>query len=331
MNLESVRELKQSLVRSQVQPLAVHPERVAVRAMAARAVAGVDDVQRSMALGIAPQTAKDYRLAVRIQSRAVEEGPEMERIRAAAKGEVDVRYVGRIVKQAALPLRKRRRPLVVGCSIGHFRITAGTLGCFVTTKSGERRILSNNHVLADENLGKKGDAIIQQGRLDGGKRPQATVGALDRFIRLNKKAPNLVDAALATLRAAIEFEAARLAKLGSITGVSSAALSKGMKVHKVGRTTATTSGRVTAFELDNVVVGYDLGNIRFDNQIEIEGAGDGPFSMGGDSGSLIVDEDLAALALLFAGGDVGGSNGKGLTYGNPIGEVFDRLGVTLLT
>jgi len=30
------------------------------------------------------------------------------------------------------------------------------------------------------------------------------------------------------------------------------------------------------FELDNVVVGYDIGNLRFDNQIEIEGADDGP-------------------------------------------------------
>jgi hypothetical protein len=221
--------------------------------------------------------------------------------------------------------------LIVGCSIGHFRITAGTLGCFVTTKSGERRILSNNHVLADENLGKKGDAVIQQGRIDGGKRPKDVIGALDKFIRLNKASANLVDAATATIRAAIDIEAANLAGLGKIKGVSGVALSEGMKVHKVGRTTATTAGKVTAFELDHVVVAYDLGNLSFDNQIEIEGEGNDSFSMGGDSGSLIVDEDLAALALLFAGGDVGGTNGKGLTYGNPIGEVLARLGVELLT
>jgi hypothetical protein len=30
--------------------------------------------------------------------------------------------------------------------------------------------------------------------------------------------------------------------------------------------------------LENVVVDHDLGNIRFDNQIEIEGAEDGPLS-----------------------------------------------------
>jgi hypothetical protein len=91
-----------------------------------------------------------------------------------------------------------------------------------------------------------------------------------------------------------------------------------------------TRGRVTAFELDNVVVGYDLGNLRFDNQIEIEGAGDEAFSAGGDSGSLIVVADSReAIALLFAGGDVGGSNGKGLTYANPLRTVLDKLKIDL--
>jgi hypothetical protein len=47
-------------------------------------------------------------------------------------------------------------------------------------------------------------------------------------------------------------------------------------------------------------------------------------------GSLIVDADSRlAVALLFAGGDVGGSNGKGLTYANPIHAVLDALGIDL--
>ena len=36
-----------------------------------------------------------------------------------------------------------------------------------------------------------------------------------------------------------------------------------------------------------------------------------------------------AAALLFAGGDQGGSNGKGLTFANPITAVFDQLKVAL--
>lgn len=330
MNLDSVRELKQSLLKAQVQPLAAKPAKLAAMAAPARAVKEVDPIPRSVALGVAQGLGNDFKLAVRIQNRALEDAPALERIRKAAKGEVDERFIGRVVKRAS-SLQKRRRPLVIGCSIGHFRITAGTLGCFVTTKSGETRILSNNHVLADENLGKKGDAVIQPGQLDGGKRPADTVGALDRFVRLKKTTANLVDCALATIRDGIEIDETTLAGVGRLQGLSSVDVVKGTQVHKVGRTTGTTHGRVTAFELDNVVVTYDLGNLRFDDQIEIEGAGTKAFSDGGDSGSLIVDEDLQGLALLFAGGDVGGSNGKGLTYANPIGTVLSALKVDLLT
>ena len=44
-------------------------------------------------------------------------------------------------------------------------------------------------------------------------------------------------------------------------------------VFKIGRTTGATGGRVTAFDLDNVIVNYDSGNLRFDGQLEIEGVG----------------------------------------------------------
>jgi hypothetical protein len=104
---------------------------------------------------------------------------------------------------------------------------------------------------------------------------------------------------------------------------------KGDRVAKLGRTTGVTYGRVTAFELDNVVIRYDIGNLRFDNQIEIEGAGSLPFSDGGDSGSLIVTTDKRGVALLFAGGDQGGANGQGLTYASPLHDVLDALDVDL--
>jgi hypothetical protein len=70
--------------------------------------------------------------------------------------------------------------------------------------------------------------------------------------------------------------------------------------------------------------------VSFDNQVEVEGSGTRSFSDAGDSGSLIVDDELKAAALLFAGGDHGGSNGKGLTYGNPIHTVLSALKVELV-
>lgn len=93
---------------------------------------------------------------------------------------------------------------------------------------------------------------------------------------------------------------------------------------------ASTITARSAFGLDNVVVGFDLGELRFDNQIEIEGADDGPFSDGGDSGSLIVGRDKRAVALLFAGSDQGGANGQGLTYANPLRAVPEAIEVDLL-
>ena len=51
---------------------------------------------------------------------------------------------------------------------------------------------------------------------------------------------------------------------------------------------------------------------------------------GGDSGSVIVvAQTREAIALLFAGGDVGGSNGKGLTYAHPLRTVLDKLKIDL--
>ena len=78
------------------------------------------------------------------------------------------------------------------------------------------------------------------------------------------------------------------------------------------------------------MVMYDMGVIRLDQQIEIEGQGSPPLGQGGDSGSLIVDHEVRGIGLLFAAGDQGGSNGHGLTYANPLRTVLDELTVTLV-
>jgi hypothetical protein len=332
MQIDSVRELKALTMKQQVKPLLLRESRFSALALAARPVSEVDHTQRTFAVGIAPKGNNNYHLAVRIQSRALENSAQVDAIRKKAKDEVDVRYIGRVVKRAAPWNQSRQRPLLIGISIGHFRITAGTLGCFVKLRTtGDPRILSNNHVLADENRGKKGDAIIQPGQYDKGTKGKDTVGALDSFVKLLTSGRNFVDCAIATVKAGIKFNPTKLTGIGDLKGVSASIPDIGSLVHKVGRTTDATKGHVTAFELDNVVVSYDIGNLRFDGQIEIEGAGEEPFSQGGDSGSLIVNDDMQAVALLFAGGDQGGANGKGLTFANPIARVFDELGIDLLS
>lgn len=82
--------------------------------------------------------------------------------------------------------RDRFRPVIPsGVSIGHFKITAGTLGVMVTDQqTGERFILSNNHVLANSNLAQVGDPILQPGPTDGGQNPADMVARLERFVPL---------------------------------------------------------------------------------------------------------------------------------------------------
>jgi len=113
--------------------------------------------------------------------------------------------------------------------------------------------------------------------------------------------------------------------IGKLAGFAQRRLDIGDEVHKVGRTTGVRHGRVTAFEVDDLVIDYETGSYTFDNQIEIEGQGDRSFDESGDSGSLIVNDDVEAVALLFAGSDHGGSNRHGLTFANPIGVVFSRM------
>ena len=324
MRLESVRELKRELDEPLHAWTGVPSRDAPVVSLPAGRAADLAPAQPGIALGVAPHRPGDFRLAVRVQHRDLLGGARLAAIERAAHGEVDVRYIGRVVKHEAGS--RRRRPLTVGASIGHFAITAGTLGAFVRLDGEERpRVLSNNHVLADENRGTPGDEVLQPGRIDGGRSGADRVGVLERFVALERGAVNEVDAALAVLDAGIAIDpeipgVGRVATLAPPEDVE--------RVLKLGRTTGLTRGAISAIEVDNVVVEFSAGTLRFDGQIEIAGSADGAFSQGGDSGSLIVaDGAPRAVGLLFAGSDQGGPGGFGVTFANPAGVVFDRLGI----
>jgi hypothetical protein len=332
MNLDSVRELKTALGATMVGSVQPEMAGFAGTTMPAQPLAAVATTPPSLALGVTRKGKREYALAVRVQRRGMETGPHIDAIRKQAKGEVDVRYIGRVVKRAGPPwYRRRTRPLKPGLSIGHFRVTAGTLGAFVRDrKSGATMLLSNNHVLANENRARRGDPILQPGAFDGGTRDADRVGRLARSVKLRKDVPNLLDAAVAHLDEGIKFNARTLTGLGRLAGLGDEFLDEGAAVSKLGRTTGATGGKVLTFELDYLIVHFDLGYLQFDGQVEIEGAGADPFSLGGDSGALVVDDARKAVALLFAGSDQGGSNGQGFTYATPIRKVLDALAVDLI-
>jgi len=76
----------------------------------------------------------------------------------------------------------KQRPVVPGCSVGHYAITAGTIGAVVEV-AGKIMLLSNNHVFADENAAHIGDDILQPGPHDGGKAADR-VGVLYNYVPL---------------------------------------------------------------------------------------------------------------------------------------------------
>jgi hypothetical protein len=238
-----------------------------------------------------------------------------------------------------LTFTTRVRPALPGFSIGHHDITAGTFGCLVRdvrrcccgvekdscccTPSreecrGDYLILSNNHVLAASNVGKSGDLILQPGAFDGGQFPADGIATLERFepIVFGGAGYNLVDAAVARPTFSRNVAAAIIG-VRIPSGVGQALL--GQRVIKAGRTTQVTTGRVLAVNATIVVGPYPGGFAQFRHQIVTTG-----MSAPGDSGSLLMDADLNAVGLLFAGS-------AEVTIHNHIANVETALGVRPVT
>jgi hypothetical protein len=220
-----------------------------------------------------------------------------------------------------LLLARRARPAEGGYSVGHYQITAGTIGTCVydilpggTTGSPPAHgigipprcyILSNNHVLADTNAAQIGDPILQPGPYDGGMDPTDRIATLTRWVPITLEPPtprnlhrNVVDAAIA--QGQFHDVDREIYWIGYVRGWRRKAnITVGTIVQKTGRTTNYTTGRITAVNA-TIDVGYGGGRVaRFLDQIVTTN-----ISAGGDSGSLVLTLDNVAVGLLFAGSSV---------------------------
>ena len=232
------------------------------------------------------------------------------------------------------PHRHKQRPAPCGISVGHYRITAGTLGALATGRSAPRNrrvlMLSNNHVLANSNGGRYGDSIIQPGRADGGQNPRDRVAILERYVPVNfSGGANYVDCATGwcwhqRVRREFIYRSGGGFRLFRVSSSPRAAF-RGMIVGKTGRTTQLKAGRVTDTSA-TIRVNFGGGRVAlYRDQLAIRGLS-GNFSAGGDSGSLIWtwDRSRRPVGLLFAGGG-------GVTFGNKIGRVLSALDIRLRT
>jgi hypothetical protein len=237
----------------------------------------------------------------------------------------------------AYPHRFKARPAPCGVSVGHFNITAGTIGALARGRSGVRRnrmlLLSNNHVLADVNAGPIGADIIQPGKFDGGINPRDRIGKLERFVPINFAAgsANYVDCATAWVNTSLVRKEFVYLVNGQPqyfrVNSQSVQAQVGMIVGKSGRTTQLTQGRITAVGV-TVNVNFGAGRVAtFRDQFSVVSTtSGGNFSQGGDSGSLIWSWNPARnpVGLLFAGGG-------GVTFGNRIDRVKQALDIDLIT
>ena len=217
----------------------------------------------------------------------------------------------------------RVRPAQPGCSVGfadpaNLSFTAGTFGALVKDANGAY-ILSNNHVLADENQIGAGSAIFQPGLLDDGNPGSDTIAQLKQFIPLTSAGPNKVDCAIAAVTSLSDVSNSIL-HIGPPKGIGDAQAD--MIVHKFGRATGYTVGRISSIDAD-VHVQFETGRFTFGGQIVVEGLDSQPFSDSGDSGALVLERGTnIAVGLLF-----GGSESHSLA--NHIGDVLSALSVTL--
>ncbi len=204
----------------------------------------------------------------------------------------------------ATSLTRRVRPAEGGYSVGHYRVTAGTLGtcCYDSSPfpatPAKFYILSNNHVLANSNVANIGDPILQPGRVDGGTYPRDVIARLSRYVPIRfwtstSKPINYVDAAVAEGK--LQDLDREIFWCGYIKKLYTAP-KVGDILQKCGRTTGFTTGRVTAINA-TVDVNYGAGRVaRFARQIVTT-----PMSAGGDSGSVVLHRNEEAVGLLFAG------------------------------
>jgi hypothetical protein len=301
-------------------------------ALVAAEEAGETSPAVSVGIGVRPG---GFVVAVRSESPADSVGQVVSELIARRAYEIDARVIGPVRKFETPPFRQRLRPLVPGASVSLDAGGTGTIATMVRRPGSELvEMLSNNHVLADENRAVIGAVVLQPGLVDGGTATDDVVGALTAFVPIEVDEVNLVDCAVAAIDESVAWSLATFDLYGGLTGVFELG-DEFPGVAKFGRTTGHTEGTVTAFELDNVRVQYDTGVVRFDGQIEVAGTEDASFSAPGDSGSLVVTaltdaSGAAAVGLLFAGSQTGGPSGLGLTYVNPIAAVLSALDVELV-
>jgi hypothetical protein len=214
---------------------------------------------------------------------------------------------------------------------------AGTLGALV--RVGDDLFgLSNNHVIGRCNYAEGGHPILAPGNIDINPNflvHPFTVGVFENSAPLLNGSPATVDVTnnldASLMRIVDDAKVSAMQGNHYPTPNKVGSLADGMHVKKVGRTTGYTegvvSGKIAGFQSIPYTVPelQQQFNVFFTEAWIVEGIG-GPFSDGGDSGSLVVGADEngepIAVGLVFAG------NGS-ITLVVPLDLILNHFGATI--
>jgi len=213
---------------------------------------------------------------------------------------------------------------------------AGTLGALVMLADGTICGLTNNHVTGGCNHTQRGMHILSPAPFDADPVHPAplAIGRHHSFVPLASGDPGQV--LMQELDAAI-FSIHELGRLTSMQGdgfydtpINVTAPVGGMLVKKVGRTTGITHGEIIGYFPTALGIPYQSDKFQsmvyFQNAWAIQSSNGDPFSLGGDSGSLVVTEDgQSAVGLIFAG-----ANNGSVSYMIPVQGALAAFGATLI-
>lgn len=214
---------------------------------------------------------------------------------------------------------------------------AGTLGALVQLADGTLCGLTNNHVTGGCNHTELRMHILCPAPMDADPDmpAPAAIGRHRSFVTLGSGDPRQVQ--LQEVDGAL-FEITLPDAVSSMQGdgafdtpaITAAPVGR-MRVKKVGRTTGLTLGEVEGVFATPLVIPYEgerfRSSVYFHNAWLVRGDAGDPFSLPGDSGSLVVTEDgSAAVGLVFAG-----TTGGEASFIIPIDTVLNSLGATLVS
>lgn len=220
------------------------------------------------------------------------------------------------------------RPVPIGVSVGNANeCLPGTIGC-VLQRGTRVFLLSANHVLARQNRGLVGEAIVQPSLPDlspdcAPAPASAVVATLSDFqtIVYDGHTPNTMDAAIAEVTLpANQLSCATPAGYYGYPSSTPATAVAGMLIMKLARTTGLTHAQVKAVNVKTKIT-FPSGTALFVGQV-LTTQGFGDF---GDSGALVVTDDASHRPIGIVIG--GGMNGAAIV--TPIGPILSRFSATI--